>query len=142
MSLDDRAFLPQILQEYAELAFTTEDYSDAQHYCEECLHILCSADAQQNFYRRQDVTLAANLLQARLTSVYGDVELASQRLEAMLAAAERPAERAAIHYTRWLLDQDAGSREQALLLYRQLYDQEPYYRYHQRIEELVRGTKS
>jgi tetratricopeptide (TPR) repeat protein len=135
-TLDDRAFLPQILQEFAELALSMEDYAAAQRYCDECKHILRNADAQQHFYRQAEVTLAVNTLQARLVSVSGDAEQAIQRLDMMLAATDRPVEQAAIHYTRWQLDQDAKSRQQALLLYQQLYTQEPYYRYRQRIEEL------
>jgi tetratricopeptide (TPR) repeat protein len=135
-ALDDQVFLPQILQASAELAFSMQAYAAAQAYGEECLQLIRNIGPQQYFFRQPVVTLGVNILLAKLRYVHGDSEQAIHLLEMMLSATESQAERAALYYTRWQLDQDPESRGQALALYQQLYAQEPYFHHRQRIDEL------
>lgn len=136
-ALDDRPFLPQILQESAELAFHMGEHAAARAYCEECLQMVRNGGTQQHFFRQSAVTLGVNILLAKLTYMHGNSEQAFQRLKSMLDATESLVEQATLYYARWQLDQDPESRRRALARYQQLYAREPYFHHRQRIDELT-----
>lgn len=138
-TLDDRAFLPRILQEAAELAFQMQAYAVAQAYSDECVRILGSAAPEQSFFRQAEVTVKAQILRVRLLYQRGATAQALQQIETLLQSTDRLAEQAALYYAHWQLNGDAESCHQAQVRYRQLYAQEPYYQYQQRLQALDTG---
>lgn len=89
-----------------------------------------------------DTSFTGNILLARIDSARGNTAMALQCLLAILENADNDVSRAEVCYWLWKIGeveqrtQDSGHREEALLLYTELYAKVPKHEYKERIDEL------
>lgn len=99
-------------------------------------HELCSIATQLG---RDDLAFLSSLLSARLDALSGRRKRGDsiRALQAMLAAASDPVQRAAVHYASWRLEPERDEdREAAAELYRTLHEERGTALYRERYQEL------
>ncbi len=124
-------FLLKFIGEITPSAWRPALRTQARQDAQECLVLSRSIS-------KPDTEVISQVLLARITAAEGEVGTALQTLEQLLSTLTDDAEKADVHYWIWKIDNNGSQhhRDQALILYQNLYQNTHTQEYRERVEKL------